>query len=606
MGVPSVPPGLNSSKKIEPEQKYFMMKNILQKNIAALFFVLITGGSYAQDLGNMGKQKPLQISGSIGANHSSTFTNDTGRAPLPSFYSLNAGVNLKVFGFDVPLTAVLSNGKLNVSNAFNQFGMSPHYKWLTLHGGYRQMSFSEFTLNNQTFLGAGIEANPGKIRIGAMVGRFAKSVEYDTVLFGKIIPGSYPVEAQYLNGQNVYNRQASYSRLGYGLKLGYGTKDNFFDLMLFKAFDKKSSLKDTLSTNRVLPEENFVLGFNTSQRVAKHYTFGVNAATSIYTYNTNSEDTIPVEFDKGVKNFIQTFIKLRSTTQLQIAGSANFGVVYPNFSLQAQYRLIQPYYRSMGINTFLSDLQSITVSPNFSFLKNKIQLSNSYQTEHDNLNKYKIFTTTRNMINSTLSFNPNNVFGVDFTYSGFDLTQKKYQVKESDSTRLAQQSNSYTIMPRFMFVRPGHSDIISVASSYTDISNKVSVQDAIKTTNFYTTVTNILSLAKSGWSFTTGLNYNNAKSTGIDLISTGGVVGASKAFFNNRLSLSNNTTVLFNKSNGASLGKTISSDLQLNIDFKKKQHFTIGGNYTQSPANGIYNQNDFTLYRLDLGYQYSF
>lgn len=260
----------------------------------------------------------------------------------------------------------------------------------------------------------------------------------------------------------------------------------------------------------------------------------------------------------------------------------------------------------MGIAMFLSDLQSITVAPTFSFLKHKIQLSNSFQTQHDNLNKYKIFTTTRNIINSTVSVNPNNTFGIDFTYSNFDLNQKKKQLKASDSTRLAQQSNTFTVMPRLMFMQPNYSDIISVASSYTNISNKVSVQDAIKTTNFYTTITNIISLAKSGWSFTTGLNYNNAKSTGIQLISTGAVLGISKAFFDNRLSVSNNTTVLFNKSNGANIGKTVSSDLQLNIEVKQRHHFTIGGNYTQSPANGIYNQTDFTLYRLEVGYQYNF
>lgn len=582
------------------------MIKILQINILFIFFVGISSQVNAQNIETLGKQRPLQISGSLAANYSSTFTNDTGRAPLPSSYNFNANINFSVYGFSVPLTVVVSNGKFNIINAFNQFGMSPHYKWLTLHGGYRQMSFSEFTLSNQTFLGAGIEANPGKIRLGAMIGRFAKAVEYDTTLFGKIIPGSYPLDAQYLNGQNYYNRQTSYSRLGYGLKLGYGTRNNFFDFMLFKAFDKRSSLKDTISTNRILPEENFVVGFNTFQRITNHFSFDINAATSIYTYNTSSEDSIPLEFDKKVKNLIETFIKLRSSTQVQGAASASFNVIYPNFSLQAQYRIIQPYYRSMGIAMFLSDLQSIMVSPSISLLKHKVQFTNSFQTQHDNLNKYKIYTTHRNIINSTISINPNNTFGIDVSYSGFHLDQKKNQIKASDSTRLAQQSNTITFMPRVMFVKPLYSDVVSLATSFTHINNRVSVNGPIMTTNFYTTLTNLINLAKSGWSFTTGLNYNAAKSAGIKLISTGGVLGISKGFFNNRLSVSNNTTVLTNKSNGNNIGKTISSDLQMNVEVKRRQHFTIGGNYTQSPANGIYNQTDFTLYRLELGYQYSF
>ncbi|HEV7621691.1 MAG TPA: hypothetical protein VGO09_08160, partial [Flavisolibacter sp.] len=499
---------------------------------------------------------------------------------------------------------VLSNGKFNVANSFNQFGISPHYKWLTVHAGYRQMSFSEFTLNNQTFLGGGIEANPGKIRLAAMIGRFAKAVEYDTAAFGKIVPGSYPVDAQYINGYNYYNRQASYSRVGYALKLGYGTSDNFFDLMLFKAFDKTSSLKDTVSTNRVLPEANVVIGFNTFQRLSGHFNFSINAATSIYTYNTSAEDTIPLQFDKTVKGFIETFIKLRSTTQFQVAGAANFGWVYPNFSMQAQYQIIQPYYRSMGITSFLTDLQSLTLSPSFNFLRHKLQFSSSFQTQHDNLNKYKVYTTSRNLVNSTLSFNPNNYFGIDLMYSGFDLSQKKIQQKASDSTRLAQQSNTVTVMPRLMFQRRSFSDIISIAISYTNINNKVSVNDPVKTTNFYTTLTNVISLAPSGWSFTTGLNYNNAKSSGIQLVSSGFVAGISRGLLKNRLTLSNNTTLLFNKNNGATIGKTFSTDVEMNVEMGRRHHFSIGGNYTESPANGIYNQTDFSLYRFELGYQY--
>ena len=93
------------------------MKKILQKNIVLLFFVGISFHAYSQDLENIAKQKPLRISGTIGGNYSSTFTNDTGRAPLPSSYNFNANINFDVFGFSVPLTVVLSNGKFNVVNA---------------------------------------------------------------------------------------------------------------------------------------------------------------------------------------------------------------------------------------------------------------------------------------------------------------------------------------------------------------------------------------------------------------------------------------------------------------------------------------------------------
>jgi hypothetical protein len=579
------------------------MKHRLPNYACLLIAIAVATACGAQDLGDL-HGKALGVSGSIGASYMSTITSDTGRAPLPSSYSFDANINLSVYGFSIPLTAVFSNGRVNVANSFNQFGISPHYKWLIVHAGYRQMSFSEFTLNNQTFFGGGIEAYPGKLRFAAMLGRFAKAVAYDTTKFGKIVPGSYPVDAQYVNGYNYYSRQASYSRVGYALKLGYGGSENFFDLMLFKAFDKTASLKDTLSTNHVLPEANLVIGFNTFQRLSKHFSFDINAATSIYTYNTNAEDSIPLEFDKTVKGFIETFVKLRSTTQFQVAGAANFAWVSPNFSMQAHYQVIQPYYRSMGLTSFLSDLQSLTLSPSLNLLGHKLQFTSSFQTQHDNLNHYKVYTTSRNLINSTLSFSPNNFVGIDLLYSGFDLAQKKERLHEGDSTRLAQQSHTVTVMPRLMFAGRSASDIVSLALSYTTINNTVGPGNTIMTNNFYTTVTNVVNLATSGWSFTTGLNYNNAVSNGMRLVSSGLVAGLSKALLGNRLALSNNTTLLFNKSNGVSIGRTFATDVQLSFAAGPKHHFSVGGNYTESPANGIYNLTDFSLYRLEVGYRY--
>lgn len=258
------------------------------------------------------------------------------------------------------------------------------------------------------------------------------------------------------------------------------------------------------------------------------------------------------------------------------------------------------------MTSFQSDLQSLTLSPTFHFLNHKIQFSNIFQTQHDNLNGYKLYTTSRNLLNSTLSFNPNNFFGIDLMYSGFDLSQKKMQLHASDSTRLAQQSQSLTVMPRLMFLRKSASDIISIASAYTTITNVVRPSDREQTTNFYTTVTNVISLVPSGWNFTAGLNYNNAKSSDIKLLSTGFVAGISRTFFTNHLSIGNNTILLFNRSNGTPIGKTFSTDVQVGFEPGGRHHFTIGGNYTTSPANGIYNQTDFTLYRLEAGYQYRF
>ena len=69
---------------------------------------------------------------------------------------------------------------------FNQFGISPTYKWLKVHLGYRNLTFSEFTLSGYTFLGAGVEATPGKFRFGAVYGKFNQNSTYDLAMADSI------------------------------------------------------------------------------------------------------------------------------------------------------------------------------------------------------------------------------------------------------------------------------------------------------------------------------------------------------------------------------------------------------------------------------------
>ncbi len=69
-------------------------------------------------------------------------------------------------GISLPFSAVLGNQGSSFRQPFNQFGVSPTYKWATVHAGYRNVSFSPFTLAGHTFLGGGVELNPGKFRLG--------------------------------------------------------------------------------------------------------------------------------------------------------------------------------------------------------------------------------------------------------------------------------------------------------------------------------------------------------------------------------------------------------------------------------------------------------
>jgi len=525
---------------------------------------------------------------------------------MPFFWNINSQINCSLYGLNIPFSFVVTNGKFNFTHSFARFGISPQYKWITFHAGYRQMTFSRYSLSDQTFLGAGLELHPGKFRFAAMAGRFRKAVPLDTGMFAAQIPGSYPLDVTNVNGQNRYSQQGSYSRSGYGFKIGVGSASNYCDLVFFKAKDNVRSLSDTFSKSKLTPEENTVLGLNTFQKAGKHVTFGFSGAASMYTYNATA-DTIPVPDNIPMKSLFKAVMPVTSTTQLQWAGEVNLGLNFSHFSLQTQYKRIEPYFRSMGIVSFLSDIQSLTISPAWSMAKQKIRFSNMFQFQNDNLNGYKQYTTNRAIVNSTISVNPSNGFGVDISYAGYGMNQQQKRKAAPDSIRVTQQSSGITLVPHLVITGQKMNCFVNMVGSYTVVNGGGILKgDSNRITNYYMTLNNSMNFSESGWSITAGVNYNNAKTFIARLQSMGATAGITKSLLKNRLSLSNTNTFLVNKLNGQSNGNTFSADMIMNYAPSGRHSISLTGNYLYSPANGIYNANNFRQTRIEAAYQYNF
>jgi hypothetical protein len=578
----------------------------MKRFVLYILTLLLALASNAQDIGQIGKTKALTVSGGVGLSMSSISASDSNRIPMPFYWNFNTQLNFSLYGLNIPLSVIVTNGKINLTNSFSQFGISPYYKWAKLHAGYRQMQFSPYSLNDQTFLGAGIELTPGKFRFAAMYGSFRKATPLDTSGFVQQIPGSYPLDVTSVNGQNRYSQQGSYSRTGFGFKIGVGKPNNFVDLIFFKGKDNIQSVKDTFTQNRLQAEENVVVGINSMKRFGKHINFGFNGAVSVYTYNTTA-DTIPLDDKVPYQNIIKGIMPITATTQLQWAGDVSLGFNFKNFTLQTQYKRIEPYFRSMGIVSFLSDLQSISIAPSWSMFKQKVRFNNTLQLQNDNLNGYKQYTTDRTIINSNVSINPSNYFGFDINYSGFTMMQTKKKAASPDSIKTGQTSNSYMLIPHLVFTGKKATDVISVVTSYTTVNGGgILKKDSSKIDNYYATLNNSLSFNKSGLSITTGANYNSAKTIFNTLESIGATLGFAKGFFKNTFTVSNTNTLLFNTLNGKTNGNTYSIDLLLNYQLARKHNFTVTGNYLYSPANGIYTLYDFKQTRIDASYQYNF
>jgi hypothetical protein len=120
---------------------------------------------YAQDTGSVVQPPKLfQFHGTISLGSTVYYTTGINSRRKPVSWHISGAPHLSVKRMQVPIFAVAGDPDRYYRQPFNQFGLSPRYKWATWHAGYRSLNYSPFTLAGHSFFGAALDVNPGKLR----------------------------------------------------------------------------------------------------------------------------------------------------------------------------------------------------------------------------------------------------------------------------------------------------------------------------------------------------------------------------------------------------------------------------------------------------------
>jgi hypothetical protein len=382
----------------------------LQTNIKRLFFVAILlltfGKSEAQDVGSFSKQKPIEVRGSLSAGLMFYGVSGIQNRRQPFSWYLSGAPTLKIYGITMPFSLTVSEQERRFSQPFNQYGVSPYYKWVKLHLGYRNVRFGDFTLAGANFLGAGIELTPKNLRLGFVYGQFARAVEEDT-------SGTDP-RYRYL--------RPTYQRLGWAAKVGFGKPKAYLDFSFFKAKDIVGSIKSPSLRSRITPMENTAIGLKNHFGLFKQkLVFDFELAASILTRDNRTDiktedKTLQTLLNVMAVNISSAFFKaLRANSSYQFKGGR----------VGLQYQRIDPDYQSLGVYFFQNDVEQITLSSSYNMLKGKLGLSASYGTQHDNLNAKKSATTHRTIGSLNVSATPMKGLNIGLNYSNFGVGQSR-------------------------------------------------------------------------------------------------------------------------------------------------------------------------------------
>ncbi|MES2455699.1 MAG: hypothetical protein V4594_09175 [Bacteroidota bacterium] len=570
------------------------LPNTAAKRGRTTLMILLSIGSfwsYGQDFSNTKNIKPINVNGSLEGR--GTFYQASGIQDRrqPFAYLLNGSAAVSIYGLSIPFSIAYSESNSSFSQPFNQFGMSPTYKWVTLHAGYRNIDYSPYTLGGHTMLGAGVELNPGKLRFGLMRGRLNRANAVDSTS-QVLVP-------------------VSFSRKGTAAKLGYGTDRNFFEFSYLQAKDDSTSLdlREVRKADYVTPASNNVVGYNYRFSFLKHFTLESKGALSIYTRDVNSTLAFS-EVDNKVLQKVQDLIALNGTSEFYTALDASLNYRSKYFGLKANYKRIEPEYKTMGAYFFNSDLESWTFGPSVNLLNNKIRISGSIGTQRDNLLDQKRSTNKRLIGSGTVGVEFNKSLALDLNYSNFSNDQQPNTLRFPDSLRIVQTTSNITVTPRYMIVRPALVQVFSVSAGLNKLndfnqiitSNNL-VSRTIDTRQFFFNY--VANLPKKGISMFFNLNRTELRSELINNTYQGLTLGGNSTILKNKLQLGINSSFIQSKGlQGSSIITNSSGNLSYKVTKRQVLKTALFLTSNRPPSGGT--QKAFTEFRNELSYLVNF
>ncbi|HZV11668.1 MAG TPA: hypothetical protein VFA55_00515 [Candidatus Kapabacteria bacterium] len=517
--------------------------------IRAFYFCIIVIVSFAtsavsQDLSNLSSQKPFTLNGAVSLSTTGYSASGIPDRREPFSWTIVGSPVASIYGIQLPFSFIISEQERSFRQPFNQFGISPQYKFITLHLGYSSMSMSRYTLAGVTFLGAGIELTPSPLRFSAMYGRLQRAVEEDTTQ-----PDNIP----------------AYQRMGYAMKLGFGTDAGYFDIDYFHAKDDTNSLSHPPVKADITPSENSVLGLAAKVPIIPQLSLEGEVAASLFTTDLRSPT---LNFDSSsYPQFLNGIFDFHTSTSLTFAEHADLNYNIPHFGIKLEYERIEPDFNSLGAYYFTTDIENWTIGPHFDVFDSKLRVGGSIGIQHDNILNTKAAQTQRLIGSGNVSWNPAQVFGIDVQYTNYSTNQGAGSAPINDSIRVRNVSQSMSLAPRVLLQSAdmNHSiTLVTTIQQYTDLNaftNALTNSQTKMATIGYT-----IAFIQAAKSLGISLLYSNTQSAGI----TTTVAGVN---LNGSMTIVNNTITL-----GAGLGYTVT-----NVDA-----FSSSGNTITENINGSY------------------
>jgi len=541
------------------------MKNIFLILVLTFSTFLV---SNAQEISELGNTAPFTLNGSVSAN--CQYSNRQYGNTTPFGWLISSSINPAIYGFEIPLSFSFGSAESNFSQPFNQIGISPSYKWLKTHLGYRSLTFSKYSLSGVPFLGAGLELTPGNFNFGIMKGRFQRATQTDS---------TSPIAA-------------AFERSGYALKLGFGSDNTFFNISFFHAQDDTNSLRATQNFSNTLPLENSVVTLgNKISLLDNIISFESEAGLCVVSRDIRAEN-LDLTTSK-IPQFLANIHTPKTSTSLGIAGNAGLNFNLNNFGLRILFERIDPNYCSLGTYFANNDFQNITLVPRANLFGGMLNINASLGLQTDNTLNTKENTSSRVIGSAYLNIKPNQDYSLDIGFTNYNALSEAVSKKAYDSSHNKNTSLSISISPRYTLVTENQMHNFGLMGSVNRFNNEAS--DAIQNISSSSSTTSVLasynlSYKDSPTNFGAGLSFSNSDGTGNGSTTLGGNVNMTKSFMGNKLNLNAGVSMSISEASGnsfSSLGLNSSANFKPTEDDGINMALSLTKNFSEGSTNNL-------------------
>jgi hypothetical protein len=532
--------------------------------LLAASLLLPASGALAQNLDKIGSQPPVSFHGTLGAGMDFYNSNEAYPTRPPFSWNVYGSFTPSLYGISLPLSFVVTQYTKSYTNPFAQFGISPSYKWLKLHLGYRSIAFSPLVFDGQSFLGAGIEIHPKWFYLGAFYGLLNRAVQEDTSF-------SHPLQPQY-------------ARTGFGIKIGVGSPRNNINISFFHAKDDSGSirrLQDTLTT--ILPQENSVVGTSWHFTFFRHLTLTGDLAASLLNRDQSYQEIDSIGYYK-IPTIVRKIAPINWSSVFSYAGQAQLSLLLKNVNAAVGYRRIQPDFESLGVPYMLNDLEMINGNIGGSLDKGRLNLNAAYTSQHNNLS---------HMLSSTLLTRTGNVafnafvsqhLNVNMTVTGVQVYQRNGTLQLPDSVRMNQFMLTATLSPTLNFTDDNRQHTIGASLSYTNLDDHNPVTSAVTGgNNFSSSLNYALFFTHAYWGTSMMVTYSQYGQAANKYESAGATVGLNgQLLHDHNLALQGTVGYFLNHDTGTPTGNNTTFSFNGNYGLS---HHSLGFylNYVLTP-----------------------